>query len=221
MGISGGPYIVRDSSLVLELDAADKNSYLGSGTTWSDLSGNNNSGSLVNTPTFSNTNNGIIITNGSTNYISLTLPTIGSSYSISFWVNPLTLPAGAASELTLFGSPSDLASISIYAAVSNTYKFISWNGSTARSGNTTVTINNWYNFVMVNSGNTVFYLNGVLDGTFANTGTLNSGASTIACINGNARFLNCNLAHIMFYSKGLSATEIVQNYNALKSRFGL
>ena len=52
MGISGGPYIVRDSSLVLELDAADRNSYPGSGTTWTDISGNANSGSLTNGPTF-------------------------------------------------------------------------------------------------------------------------------------------------------------------------
>jgi len=38
MGASGGPDIVTDG-LVLCLDAADKISYSGSGTTWSDLVG--------------------------------------------------------------------------------------------------------------------------------------------------------------------------------------
>ena len=58
MGISGGPYIVRDSSLVLELDAADKNSYPNSGTNWYDVSGNGYnatmSGSLIYNGSFPN-----------------------------------------------------------------------------------------------------------------------------------------------------------------------
>ena len=52
MGIARGPKIVT-SGLVLALDAADKLSYRGSGTTWRDLSGNNNTGTLTNGPTFS------------------------------------------------------------------------------------------------------------------------------------------------------------------------
>ena len=209
------------SGLVTHLDAGSRLSYVTASTVWNDLSGNRNSGSLVNGPAFSSNNQGLIVTDGTNDYISTTIPTIGSTYSISFWVRPLTLPAGAGSEIQLFGSPGDTASVSLYAAVSNTYKFISWNGSTARTGGTTLAINNWYNFVVVNSSNTVFYLNGVLDGTFANTGTLSPGAATFTSINGSSRFLNANLACITFYNKALSAQEAVQNYNALKSRFGL
>jgi hypothetical protein len=51
------------NGLVLSLDAADKNSYPGSGTVWSDLSGNNNNNTLVATPTFSSANGGSLVFN--------------------------------------------------------------------------------------------------------------------------------------------------------------
>jgi hypothetical protein len=53
MGISGGPDMIQDG-LILALNAADRNSYPGSGTTWNDLSGNNNTGTLTNSPTYNN-----------------------------------------------------------------------------------------------------------------------------------------------------------------------
>lgn len=218
--IFGTPQIVTNG-LVLHLDAGNGKSYVSGSTVWNDLSGRNISGSLINGPTFNSNNQGTIVTDGTNDYISITLPTIGSNYSISFWVRPISLPAGALSEIQLFGSPADVASISLYATVSNVYRFLSWNGSTGRQGNTTLVVGTWYNFVMVNSTNTVFYLNGAVDGTFANTATLNSGAATFASINGTARFLNSNLASIMFHNRALSAAEVAQNYNALKSRFGL
>jgi len=219
MAFHYSPRIVTNG-LVLYFDAGNTKSYSGSGLTWSDVKSNINA-TLVNGSSFNSTNLGVITTDGINDYISVTLPTIGTAYSISFWVKFISLPAGAGSEIQLFGSPSDIASISLYAAVSNTYKFLSWNGSGARIGTTTLAINTWYNFVMVNSSNTIFYLNSAVDGTFANTATLNSGAATFACINGIARFLNSNISNIMFYNRALSATEISQNYKALKGRFGL
>ena len=220
MAFNYSPKVVTDN-LVLYLDAANTRSYPGTGTTWNDISRSENTTcTLVNGPTFSTTNAGIITTDGVNDYMSITLPTFSSTYSISFWVRPISLPAGAGSEIQLFGSPSDVASISFFASISNVYKFISWNGSTGRTGTTTVSLNTWYNFVMVNSTNTIFYLNGNVDGTFANTATLNSGAATFASI-GGARYLNANFGIISFYNKALSSTEVLQNYNAQKSRFRL
>jgi hypothetical protein len=71
MGISGGPDIIRDSSLVLELDAADRNSYVSGSTTWRNLSGNSNTGTLTNGPTFSSANGGNIVFDGSDDFTSL------------------------------------------------------------------------------------------------------------------------------------------------------
>jgi hypothetical protein len=68
MAISRGPKIVTNG-LVLALDAADRNSYVSGSTTWNDLSGYNYNGTLTNSPTFSNTNGGIISFNGTSQYI--------------------------------------------------------------------------------------------------------------------------------------------------------
>ncbi len=63
MASSLGPNI-SESGLVLCLDAADKNSYPGTGATWTDLSGNNRIGTLTNGPTFNSGNNGYITFDG-------------------------------------------------------------------------------------------------------------------------------------------------------------
>jgi hypothetical protein len=67
MAGSSGPDLVQNG-LVLALDAADKNSYRGTGTTWSDLSGNNNTGTLTNGPTFNGGNGGSIVFDGVDDY---------------------------------------------------------------------------------------------------------------------------------------------------------
>ena len=84
-----GANIIRNG-LVLALDAASKNSYPGTGTTWTDLSGNNNNGTLINSPTFSSTNEGIFIFNGTTQNISLpsSLTRLNTNYSIGVWFLP-------------------------------------------------------------------------------------------------------------------------------------
>ena len=66
-----GPKIVTNG-LVLALDAADKNSYPGTGTIWKDLTTNANNGTLVNTPTFSNSNGGTLLFNGTNQAIDVT-----------------------------------------------------------------------------------------------------------------------------------------------------
>ena len=68
MSIAGGPDIV-ENGLVLHLDAADSNSYPGSGTVWTDLSGNGYNGTLTNGPTFSSSNRGGIVLDGTNDYI--------------------------------------------------------------------------------------------------------------------------------------------------------
>ena len=77
MGIARGPKIVT-SGLVLALDAADKNSYRGSGTSWLDLSGNNNTGTLTNGPTFNGANLGTFVFDGADDYVAL--PTSGLAF---------------------------------------------------------------------------------------------------------------------------------------------
>ncbi len=70
MSVYGGPDIVTNG-LVLHLDAANSKSYLGSGTTWNDLSGNGNNATLTNGPSFSNSNRGSIVFDGTNDYAEL------------------------------------------------------------------------------------------------------------------------------------------------------
>ena len=90
MASSLGPN-VSESGLVLCLDAADKNSYSGTGTTWTDLSGNGYNGILTNGPTFSNTNGGIFIFDGTDDYVQTNLNQNTNNASITweawFWDN--------------------------------------------------------------------------------------------------------------------------------------
>jgi len=96
MGIARGPKIVT-SGLVLALDAADKLSYRGSGTTWRDLSGNSNKGTLTNGPTFSEGNMGSISFDGTNDYVNVPYNSIlntpnGATYEV--WIKPTVATTG-------------------------------------------------------------------------------------------------------------------------------
>jgi hypothetical protein len=89
------PRIVTDG-LVLALDAANTKSYPGSGTTWSDLSGNSNNGELVNGITYDDTNLGSLVFDGVDDYVQITkVPSIDftptSSFTMMVWAKVLGL----------------------------------------------------------------------------------------------------------------------------------
>lgn len=71
MSYHNGPKIVSEG-LVLYLDAANSKSYSGTGTTWTDLSGNSNNATLVNGPTYSSLNGGGIVLDATDDFISIT-----------------------------------------------------------------------------------------------------------------------------------------------------
>lgn len=229
MGISGGPYIVRDSSLVLELDAADRNSYPGSGTTWIDLSGNNNA-TLVNTPTFNSANGGSISFNGTNQYTNLGSKFDNAVGSISFWVKfTNTITTGYAGNQRPWGK--------------NGLFEARWGGSgTAQDRTFVVDINGtlnvasslnewlntqWYNVAVTYNSSTntsIVYVQGSQNGTgTAGNPSGLTGEFFIGCSSGSAAtgFLNGQIANFQIYNRVLSATEILQNYNEQKSRFDL
>ena len=95
MGLSHSPRIVTDG-LVFCVDAGDKMSYPGAGTTWTDLSKNRNNGTLTNGPTFNSANGGSISLDGSNDYISVGSFNEDSSQDLSVmvWVYPIALDGG-------------------------------------------------------------------------------------------------------------------------------
>jgi uncharacterized delta-60 repeat protein len=112
MALSHSPQISLNG-LVLCLDAANSKSYPGSGTTWTDLSGNGNNGTLTNGPTFDSDNLGSLVFDGVDDYSELTSNyTLSAGWTLSFWGNPIfdsTVPAN-----TVFYSASNPRTFSLF-----------------------------------------------------------------------------------------------------------
>jgi len=101
-----GPEITK-SGLIFYFDAGDKNSYSGTGTSITDLSGNDTNGTLINGPTFNSTNGGSIAFDGVDDYINF--PSSGSlnqtfnSFSFCIWLKPSAIPTNGSAPMAVFG----------------------------------------------------------------------------------------------------------------------
>ena len=229
-----GPRIVTDG-LVLCLDAADQNSYSGSGNTWTDLSGNGNNGTLTNGPTFSNANGGSIDFDGSNDYgetgqsndlllgtddftieAFVLLNTLNSSTTI------LRTDGGNGYNGVLFGHQTKL---DCYITSNGT----SWNIVSAQSFVASGALSNtWYHLVLTRIGNNFSgYTNGSLVWTVNAAGTpsiyQSNSIMRFGAANSNGAYpMNGRISNIRIYkTKGLNIEQIRQNYNATKGRFGL
>lgn len=222
MSVSNGPSTVN-SNLTVLLDAADKNSYPGSGTLWFDLSGGGYSSSLDNGPTFSTVNGGVIVFDGvndnagsaQTGWFSNTNITISTWYMVLAAPSTFSQVAGAATTAGAIYMSSGL----------NTFPQLTFTVAGTRStSGTTVVLNTWYNSVATwSSGDTIkHYINGVLlNQSAVVTDTLVAFNGYSICYYSAGTYLNARIAQIMFYNRALSASEIAQNYSATKTRFGL
>ena len=104
MGLSHSPRIVTDG-LVFCVDAGDKMSYPGAGTTWTDLSKNRNNGTLTNGPTFDSANGGSIVFDGTDDYVNFGSQTwdISTNLTIDFFIKFNTLNSAAYYTMFSFG----------------------------------------------------------------------------------------------------------------------
>jgi len=217
MALVHSPSIVT-SGLVLCLDAANRKSYPGSGTTWTDLSGNGNTGTLNNMEIpgdYTSTNGGILTFDGSNEYVSSTLPAL-TNYTTSAWVR-LRIPNTG--EYQLLQTFNDGFGMSVL-----TNKFFTYNGN--NNFGTQIIVNDvWYNWVVTStntpSNSTKIIINNAVDGTFSTYRAISSGAIALAGYVGQSRYLNADISAFTVYNRVLTATEIAQNYNALKGRYGL
>lgn len=220
--------IVRNG-LVLNLDAGNRASYVGSGTAWTDLSGNGNNGTLTNGPTFNSGNGGSIVFDGSNDYVAVTGSITTSTATFITWIyrngnQPdyagLLFGRGATANGTNFNSASGgLGNIIGY----------HWGSTNAFSWNSGLIPPNlaWCMCaVSVGSTSAVAYLCQSTGITSA-TNVLNHTSVTISGINIgidsaiSSRVFRGNVAIAQIYNRDLSPTEIGQNFNATKSRFGL
>lgn len=247
--IGYNPTIVTDG-LVLYLDAANGRSYGGTGTTWSDLSGNGNNGTLYNGPTYSSDNLGSFSFDGVNDEVSLgtTFGNFGNeNFTISFWVKTSaagghrcfmakSIGGGPASNYGWLLNNGNSTEVGFATAGSN-YSSGGWTATSGaysvRTQNTNVTSNTWKNIcVSVNKNNidVDIYVNSslaTLTDYVGGKGKLN----TVGSISNTQIFkigaesddlwISANISNVLIYNRTLSEDEIKQNFNATRGRFGV
>jgi hypothetical protein len=222
MAISRGPKTVT-SGLVLTLDAADKNSYLGSGTTWTDVSGNGNNATLTNGPTFSNTNSGNIVFDGVDDYVDCGNNLSSAFASQSVTINSFAKISSVVSKNTLISFNGTFNFFLPGNRLTTTYQLY-WDSTSGwKNGNKSDwNVGQIYCFTWTISGTTLtFYVNGVSDGsTSIATNFVPLSQTRIGFANAG-EYATGSIYNILCYNRALTATEVLQNYNATKSRFGL
>jgi hypothetical protein len=229
--------------LVLALDAADRNSYVSGSTTWRDLSGNNNSGSLINGPTFSTANGGSIVFDGVNDYTSLPIGNITSgSVAMFFWISGsyqnhyLSLFERNSATGTGLSTPIPNngwvqigymgVSVSLNQFVINGQVYSANTGARFPYDNATFKPIFWMGGVPPFAGNSNPNLSFHLQPSSGGSGGFNwvdfpykvIGVSATA---GNQRYFTGGISSTQIYNRILSSTEVLQNYNAQKSRFNL
>jgi len=241
--IFGTPPIITNG-LVLHLDAGSRQSYVSGSTTWRDLSGNNNSGSLVNGPTFDSTNQGALVFNGTNQYANCgnisPLILSNNQFTTNYWLKMTGSARGDFFGIKNFNASAD--DIGFFIDTNNKlYAYFKVQGVATDNGvpagnyasisNTTFTRNIIYNICAQKdaSQKIAMYVNGILDNntysTVTNTSTVATSSLWIASNKSDAvtpaLSFPGNIYLTSIYNRALSAQEVAQNYNALKSRFGL
>ena len=211
MGIKAGPKIVKDG-LVFGVGVAVQRSYSGSGFTINNLFSGYGC-TVVNGPTYSSSNAGLLSFDGTNDYAQLTLPAL-TDWSFSFWVYNHTIPNATEKQLlSTNGDPTGLSMVFTYYNI--------WNGvsnlSTSSVGQSV-----WTNVVFTNNGfsSSAIYIDGRLDAPFNTGNQIYSGAAQLMAINGTLRNTQAYLGSFMGYNRSLTAAEVLQNYRATKMRYG-
>jgi len=222
--------IVNDASLVQWLDAANPISYPGTGTKWYDITGYNDDLTLNALTTYSTDYGGAIIASGSSSIASNTSITnlnITTAFTVSIWLYP-TIVDGTIKRFLNFNTNSiqlrydgvnGAQQIHFYATIGGTLNQLRVNGQVIQ--------NTVQNYIGTYDGTTMkLYKNGTQIGgdltVFGSTNIVQTVSSEIIGSNGSgAEAFDGNIYNVQIYNRGLSATEVTQNFNAYRDRFGI
>ena len=225
MSCHAGPNLEEDG-LVLALDAGNTKSYPGSGTSWSDISGQGNNGTLTNGPTYSSDNGGSIVFDGTNDYIDVSgTESFNAPLSINFTLSIWMYPTKTGNWQGVFTkNRSTGTQVGLFLSSSNEFVF-GFSGSGGNLIGSSFSTNTWYHVVLVQAANTSrkIYINGSLDVTKTSTfGTTSSGSETfrLGQASGVNEYFGGRISNASIYNnKALTASEVLQNYNALKGRY--
>ena len=235
MGLYHSPRIITNG-LILALDAANFKSSISGSSSWNDLSNNGNNATLISGSVFNSANCGNIVFNGSSSYASIAN---NSTFSVqNFTINAWVKFNGFNAYNTIITKPQNGP------VWSNPY--LSWllrinNGTTLEFGigdsstyNSsayayTFSTGKFYNLVCTFDGqNQISYINNSSVKTINYLVPITINYTTVPVFIGAGygaspigEFLNGNIYSIAMYNRALTSTEVSQNYNATKVRFGL
>lgn len=226
MGIAYNTSVVR-SGLTMHLDAANPKSYPGTGTVWTDLSGQGNTGTLVNGAGYSSNNGGSLVFDGVNDYISVTNTgdfSFPGDFAVCVWLYPTAYKLTYQTIIDTYPGGSNNGWI--FTTMNNTTQLISWwNPSNGwRSSSASVTLNQWNYLVATRIGTTLkIYKNSVEIASLADSVSMDGGELNIGRgLTDSYGPITGNIPNVLIYkNKGLTAAEIAQNYEALRGRYGV
>ena len=234
MSFNYSPKIVNDSSLLFYLDAVNTKSYVSGSTTWTDISKGGNTGTLVNGPSFSSANGGSIVFDGTDDYCNVPISAVptGNQITVSFWTK---FNVTQASSIFSAYNSAGQRQINIHLTWSDSIAY--WDcgatgGTYDRINSSTLTTaqkTGWHNWVFTKdatAGTMVIYLDGISlasgTGKTNTIGTISTASKRCAIASfDDTMYYSGNISSMLLYNRALSATEITQNFNTHKSRFGL
>lgn len=210
------------NGLTMWLDANNPASYPGSGATWADLSGNGADQTLVGAPTYTAGTPSYFSFDGFTQYSTgstFVLPP--NTYTKMVWFqisapgdNNIVSSAAGGHYMFFSGTPT------LYAGNANVTPYVPGFGSA-----TSFSYGTWYCATVVFSDPQIsLYVNGVLnqfDPTYSAGGHGGDGSTNLACFGPGGNLLNGRIAEVLCYGNALTAQQVLQNFNATRSRYGI
>lgn len=239
MAFNYSPNIVRDSSLVLYLDAANTKSYVSGSTIWNDISRGGNNGTLTNGPTFNTGSGGSIVFDGVDDYVRCTnnslLNSITTDYTVCSWFNLPNVTAGVPNNdynpiFSRHDPNSGNSDIEIYGG-NNGFTLVHNRGGNFGGAITyNYPLSNIIQYYVITFTNLAWniYVNGVFKENMASwqygppvNPNITSGYVTDIGQFYTGYTLTGKIYSTVVYNRALTSTEVTQNFNATKTRFGL
>ena len=224
MALSHSPSIITDG-LVLCLDAANSKSYPGSGTTWTDLSGQGNNGTLVNGVGYNSGNLGSLSFDGVNDYIST--PITGTFSQITFEFYGFFDDPNLNMLLRQESAFGDWTNLRVHFGTrwtgSNAGMHFNVNGIWQTTPPTNLRYG-WNHYILVyDTVNNLkrVYLNGILSSSHGTNGNMVLGDFRIGVATNLNAYYRGNISNFRVYNRALTASEIQQNFNALRGRYGI
>ena len=239
IGIVDSNQKIVNNGLIMNLDAAQRRSYPTTGTTWTDISANGKDGILINGAAFDTANGGTIQLDGTNDYVNIS-PVVNlsnvSQFTFSSFVKINSVNVKALFSYGINGSFTNDILIFFNTAPNLLYIQVN-NGADGSATIPYSNISTYANICIVydgslstNADKLKLYINGSLStltfDALYSVPTTTANVTSAECRLGsyvatNGFFLSGNIGTASIYNRALTATEVGQNFNAIKSRFGL